>query len=97
MCVPGAITATSAASMMRNPAEAARAPGREYTTTGVREAIMRDTIVRVESSEAAGRAQHEDDATRAGVSARVMTLDELGGDRMDDAVDSATTTAGAGD
>ena len=55
MCVPGAITATSAASTMMNPAEAARAPdGPTKTTTGARAAIMRDTIVRVESSRPPG-------------------------------------------
>ncbi len=55
MCVPGAMTATSAAMVMTNPAEAARAPdGATNTTTGARDVIMRETIVRVESSSPPG-------------------------------------------
>ena len=50
MWVPGAIAATSAAMVSRNPAEAARLPeGPTYTAMGVFEANMRETIVRVES------------------------------------------------
>jgi len=54
MCVPRAIAATSAARAM-NPADAARAPaGPTNTAIGVRAAIMRDTIVRVDSSSPPG-------------------------------------------
>ena len=67
MCVPGAIAATSAAIVRMKPAEAARAPdGPMNTATGVRAAIMRETMSRVESTQAAGRAQREDDERRAG-------------------------------
>ena len=66
MCVPGAIAATSAAIVMRKPADAARLPaGPTKTATGVLDAIMRETMARVESSEPAGRAQREDDERRA--------------------------------
>ena len=99
MCVPGAIAATSAASVMRNPAEAARDPaGAMNTTTGARDATMRETIVRVESSSPPGRAQDEDDRHRAVRSARAMTSSTNSaaiGWMMPSY--SATTTAGAGD
>jgi hypothetical protein len=55
ICVPGAIATTSAASAMMKPADAARAPdGPTNTTMGVRAAIMRDTMARVESSSPPG-------------------------------------------
>ena len=88
MWVPGAITATSAASAMMKPAEAARAPdGPTKTTTGVRAAIIRDTIVRVESSRPPGVRSTRTVTAAPVVSARAIDLvEELGGDRMDDAV-----------
>ena len=50
MCVPGAIAATSAAIVRMNPADAARAPdGPMKIATGVRAAIMCETIVSVDS------------------------------------------------
>jgi hypothetical protein len=55
MCVPGAIAATSAANVRRNPADAARAPdGPTKTTTGAREEMIRETMVRVDSSSPPG-------------------------------------------
>jgi hypothetical protein len=49
------MAATSAAMVRMNPAEAARAPaGDTKITTGVLEAIMLDTMVRVESSSPPG-------------------------------------------
>ena len=55
MCVPGAMAAMSAAMVITKPADAARAPeGATSTATGAREVIMRDTIVRVESSRPPG-------------------------------------------
>jgi hypothetical protein len=55
MWVPGAMTATSAASARMKPADAARAPdGPTNTTTGARDASMRDTMARVESSSPPG-------------------------------------------
>ena len=55
MWVPGAMTATSAASAITKPADAARAPdGPTKTTTGARDVIMRETIARVESSRPPG-------------------------------------------
>ena len=55
MCVPGAMAATSAASTRMKPADAARAPGgATNTTTGVRASIIRETIVRVESTRPPG-------------------------------------------
>ena len=55
MCVPGAMTATSAAMVRMNPADAARAPdGPTNTTTGARDAIIRETMSRVESSRPPG-------------------------------------------
>ena len=54
-CVAGAIAATSAAIRRMNPADAARAPdGPTNTTTGARDVIIRDTILRVESSRPPG-------------------------------------------
>ena len=55
MWVPGAIAATSAAIVIRKPAEAARAPlGATKTTTGVSAEIMRDVIDRVDSTSPPG-------------------------------------------
>ena len=55
MCVPGAMAATSAAMVSRNPADAARDPdGATNTTTGARDEMMRETIVRVDSSSPPG-------------------------------------------
>ena len=54
-CVAGAMAATSAAIRRMNPADAARAPdGATNTTTGVRAVIIRDTMLRVESSRPPG-------------------------------------------
>ena len=50
MCVPGAMAATSAAMVIRNPADAARLPdGPTNTATGVLADSMRDTMEWVES------------------------------------------------
>ena len=55
MFVWGAIAATSAASVMNSPADAARAPfGDTYTTTGIGAAMMSLTISRIESSSPPG-------------------------------------------
>src|SRR6188474_3121453 len=55
MWVPGAIAATSDASVMMKPADAALPPdGPTKTTTGARDVIMRDTIARVDSSSPPG-------------------------------------------
>ena len=55
MLVCGAIAATSAASVMKAPAEAARAPfGYTYTTTGIGASMMSFTIARIESSSPPG-------------------------------------------
>ena len=55
MWVPGAIAATSAAIVIRNPAEAARAPlGPTKTTTGVRDSMMLVLMSRVASTRPPG-------------------------------------------
>ena len=55
MCVPGAIAATSAAIVRMKPADAARAPaGPTKIATGVLAAIIRVTMVRVESTRPPG-------------------------------------------
>ena len=74
MCVPGAIAATSAASMSRKPADAARAPpGATNTAIGVRAASIAadDRLRRVDQP--AGRAEREDEQRRRrSASARSM-------------------------
>ena len=55
MCVPGAIAATSAAIVSRNPADAARAPeGPMKIAIGVLAASMCTTMSRVESTKPPG-------------------------------------------
>ena len=55
MFVPGAIAATSAATVITNPAEAARAPdGPTKTATGVRQLSILSTIWRIELSRPPG-------------------------------------------
>ncbi len=55
MLVPGAIAATSAATVMMKPAEAARAPdGPTNTATGVVQLSMLSTICRIELSRPPG-------------------------------------------
>ena len=55
MCVPGAMAATSAAMVIRNPADAARLPdGPTKTTTGVRALMIAVLISRVESTRPPG-------------------------------------------
>ena len=55
MCVPGAMMATSAAMVSRNPAEAARDPdGPTKTATGVRAASIFVMMLRVESTRPPG-------------------------------------------
>ena len=55
MCVPGDIAATSAAMVMRNPADAARLPeGETKTATGVFAWMMAVLISRVESTSPPG-------------------------------------------
>ena len=89
MCVPGAITATSAASVMMKPAEAARAPdGPTKTTTGARDVIMRETIVARRVEQAPGRPQDDDDDVGAGGVRRVDDVVRYSAaDGMDDAVE----------
>ena len=67
MCVPGAIAATSAAMVIRKPAEAARDPDGP-DEHGDRRLRRDDRGVDVAGGvdEAAGRAQREDDQRRAG-------------------------------
>ncbi len=55
MCVPGDIAATSAAIVIRNPAEAARLPdGDTNTATGVFDSMIEVLISRVESTRPPG-------------------------------------------
>ena len=89
MCVPGAMTATSAAMVRMNPADAARAPdGPTNTTTGARDVISRETMSRVESSRPPGvrRTMTTTSAPRASAWV-IASIDVLGGDGMDDAVE----------
>ena len=67
------MAATSAASAMMKPADAARAPeGPTKTTTGVRAAIIRDTIVRVDSRSPPGVRSTSTTTVAPLVSARVI-------------------------
>ena len=55
MLVPGAMAATSATTVMRNPAEAARAPeGPTNTATGTGELSMASMICRIDVSRPPG-------------------------------------------
>ena len=55
MWVPGAMAATSAAIVIRNPADAARAPlGPTNTTTGTRDSMIAVLMSRVESTSPPG-------------------------------------------
>ena len=88
MCVPGAMAATSAAMVSRNPADAARDPdGATNTTTGARDEMMRETIVRVDSSSPPGVRR----TTTTSVGVRGVRVVEragqvFGGNRVDDSV-----------
>ena len=102
MCVPGAMAATSAAIVSTNPADAARAPdGATNTTTGARDVIMRETIVRVDSRSPPGVRRTK---TTSVAFERVGVVDDagqvLGGNRVDDAVqlgdDDRRTLCGPG-
>ncbi len=74
MWVPGAITATSAARVMRNPADAARPPaGPTNTTTGAWATIIRDTMARVDSSSPPGVRSTMTVRVAPRASARVIT------------------------
>ena len=73
MWVPGAIAATSAASTRMNPADAARAPeGPTRTAMGVRAAIMRLTMVCVESTSPPGVRSVKTSSEARSASARSM-------------------------
>ena len=90
MCVPGAIAATSAAMVMRNPADAARLPdGPTNTATGVFAAMIALLMSRVESSRPPGRAQREHEQRGAGGVGLLRSRERMysATDRMDDAVD----------
>ena len=65
MCVPGAIAATSAAIVIRKPADAAREPdGPTNTTTGVFAAKNRRIDVPGRVDEPAGSPERDDDQRR---------------------------------
>ena len=89
MWVPGAMTATSAASVMMKPADAARPPaGPTKTTTGARDVDhpRHDIARRIEQP--SRRSQHDDDDVRA---RDVRLVNDAGQvfrrDRMDDAIE----------
>ena len=88
MCVPGAMAATSAAIVSTNPADAARDPdGATNTTTGARDVMMRETIVRVDSSSPPGVRRTK---TTSVAFERVRVVERagqvFGGNRVDDSV-----------
>ena len=89
MCVPGAIAATSAAIVMRNPADAARLPGGDTkTTTGVLDSMMAVLMSRVESTSPPGvRSDDDEEIGLRGIGLGDRPSDVGGRDRMDDAVD----------
>ena len=89
MCVPGAIAATSAAIVIRKPADAARFPdGPTKTATGVRARMIALLMSRVESTRPPGRTKREDNERGAGsVRAPDRFTDVFSDDRMDDPVD----------
>jgi hypothetical protein len=73
MFVPGAMAATSAATVMMKPAEAARAPeGPTKTATGVRQLSMRSTICRIEESSPPGVSRRRIRSGAPAASARSM-------------------------
>ena len=88
MWVPGAITATSAASTRMKPADAARAPdGPTRTAMGVRAASMRLTMVLRGVHQPAWRPEREDEQRGPlGIRAVDGRHHELGRHRVDDAV-----------
>ena len=88
MCVPGAITATSAAMVMRKPADAARLPAGD-TKTDDRGLRLDDGGVDVARrvDETAGRAEHDDEEIRLRrVRLGNRAADVGRGDGMDDTV-----------
>ena len=87
--VPGAMAATSAAMVMRKPADAARFPdGPTKTTTGTRDLMMALLISRVESTSPPGVRKREDDERRAlTLGALDRAFDVLRGDGVNDSVD----------
>ena len=97
MCVPGAMAATSAARVIRKPADAARAPdGATNTATGVLAASIRVTIVRVESTRPPGVSSTNTMSAARSASARLMasTMNSAETGWMS-AFTSATRTSGA--
>ena len=88
MCVPGAMAATSAAIVIRKPADAAREPdGPTNTTTGVRALRMAELMSRVESTRPPGVRRVMTIAAAPGrVGLRQGAAEILRGDRVDDAV-----------
>src|SRR5205085_5749684 len=75
MLVPGAITATSAASVMYIPADAARAPeGETNTTTGTFAAIVRWMMSRIEVSRPPGVSMVMISAVACPLTARSIAL-----------------------
>ena len=89
MCVPGAIAAMSAAMVMRKPADAARLPdGPTKTATGVFALMIALLMSRVESSRPPGVRSVMTISAAFSASARaIVAANELGCDRVDDAVD----------
>ena len=89
MCVPGAIAATSAAIVIRKPADAAREPdGPTNTATGVFAAMIAVLMSRVESTRPPGvRRVMTSSAAPAASACGDRAAHVFGGDRMDDAVD----------
>jgi len=82
------MAATSAATVMMKPAEAARAPEGHEHRTGVRQLRILSTIWRIEVSRPPGVSMRR---IRSGACAASAFFDGLGdvggGDRMDDAVE----------
>ena len=72
----------------RNPADAARDPdGATNTTTGARDVMMRETIVRVDSSSPPGVRRTKTTSVAFEVSASSMRAGQVfGGNRVDDSV-----------
>ena len=78
MCVPGAIAATSAAIVIRNPAEAARLPdGPTKTATGVFAAIIALMMSRVESTRPPGVRSMNTSSAAPSASARAIAAHEF--------------------
>ena len=76
MLVPGAMAATSAASVIRTPADADRAPcGETYTATGTRLLRIACTISRIAESSPPGVSSSTTRSAASSSSARAMTAE----------------------